>query len=389
MTPHVKQLLFRIGGGIICAIVAVKLLDLLMVWGIYSSIFQRVRDAGGLDDLLTGAISIGLTVIVLMLIPTAISAVFLRKTPKKLLLLGGAASAWMVLIYFLAQPKAGQYFNPMTGHAMYRYYREPDGIIKFLPLGYKYHPRYGTELQILTPEVVREMDYGIRPQQSKPSGSELRRPFIEEFAVSPLEANSNWEINKLNMGRIGTRAQMDGFWGGFILEKTPQGMLFEGVRGGPENNGAQRTFVSKREFAGDYDFTTVLTRSGSGMTCVGIVDTSVANYTSCISGVYWSMSRNYHSDTSTLDLFTREEKHQWDMTRYLDRDVSIRMVAANNRTSLYADGQLLGSVYYVVPASYRIGFLLGENELTKPHENDPSNKTIFHRIELTAAQRTP
>jgi len=389
MTPQARTLLLRIGGGIVGAFVAIKLLDLLMVWGIYSSIFQRVRDAGGLDDLLTGAISIGLTVIILMLIPTALSAIFLRKTPKKLLIIGGAASAWMVLLYFLAQPKPGQYFNPMTGHAMYRYYRELDGTIKFLPLGYKYHPRYGTELQILSSDVMREMDYGIRPPQSRPISAELRQPFIEEFAVSPLDGNSNWEINKLNMGRIGTRTQMDGFWGGFILERTPQGMLFEGVRGGPENNGAQRTFISKREFSGDYDLTTTLTRSGTGLTCVGIVDTTVANYTSCISGVYWSMSSNYHSDTSTLDLFTREEKHQWNITPYLDRNVSIRIVASRNRTGLYADGQLLGSVYYVVPASYRIGFLLGENDLMKGREREPSNRTIFHKMELAAAHVTP
>ncbi len=140
------------------AFLTFRLLDLLMAWGIYSWFFGNLQNMAGLPDTLNGAISLWLTVVTMLLIPTFLSALFFRRTTKKVIIIASAVSSWLVIMYFLAQPKQGHYFNPMTGQAMYRYYKAQDDRIELLPLGYKFHPRYGTQLLPLTPEVIQQMD---------------------------------------------------------------------------------------------------------------------------------------------------------------------------------------------------------------------------------------
>jgi hypothetical protein len=93
-----------------------------------------------------------------MLLPTFFSMIFWKRNPKKVMLIVGAVSCWIVVVYFISQPQEGRFFNPMTGQAMYRYARTSDNKIDLFPLGYKFHPRYGTRLESVTPEVVREID---------------------------------------------------------------------------------------------------------------------------------------------------------------------------------------------------------------------------------------
>jgi hypothetical protein len=358
-----------IGGAIVGAFLAIKLLDLLMVWGIYSSIFQRVRDAGGLDDLLTGAISIGLTVIVLMLIPTAISAVLLRKTPKKLLLLGGAASAWMVLLYFLAQPKAGQYFNPMTGHAMYRYYREPDGTIKFLPLGYKYHPRYGTELEILTPQVMMAIDnakFAVQRQaeesqltpEPEPSGVEPIN-FTENFVLSPFDPRSNWVQNRQYSGE-GYETKSES---GTFTYRAP-------VLTGPRQQ--QLRLVGKRTLSGEFDFRTTVLKRGGGMTEVAVEG---------VNGCYASWA--FFSGKLRLYVHwgcgSEAQIHEVDVQPYLNHQVSLNLKSIGDKAQLFADGHLIAEAQFPRPERYRV-FIYFQG----PYDDDRlgENVTTFWEMDL-------
>jgi hypothetical protein len=177
MNRIVKRVLFY---GVLAsgAFLTFRLLDLLMTWGIYSWFFGNIQNTAGLPDTLNGAVSIWLTVTTMLLIPTFLSALFFRRTAKKVLIIASAVSGWLVISYFLAQPGQGQYFNKVTGQTMYRYYKGQDNRIELLPLGYKFHPRYGTLLLPLTPEIVREMDQ----QQAKDNEQQRIREQEEQKA---------------------------------------------------------------------------------------------------------------------------------------------------------------------------------------------------------------
>ncbi len=207
MNPKVKRAI-QIAGAVLGAYLSIRLLDLLMAWGLYSWFFGNIRDAAGLPDTLNGAVSVWFTVIALLLIPTFLSVLFFRQTTKKMLIIASAVSGWVVVMYFLAQPRQDQYFNPMTGQAMYKYYQNPDGNVEFFPLGYKFHPRYGTPLLPLTPEVIRQMEeqkakeleqQRIREQERQKSELEQKNREAEqkarELALAAEQAKA-WEREK-------------------------------------------------------------------------------------------------------------------------------------------------------------------------------------------------
>ena len=135
-----------------------RLLDWIMIWGIYSWFFQTFRITAGLTDTINGAVSIWFTVISLLLIPMAISLIFHRKNTRKMLIIAGAVSGWLIVVYFISQPRPGQYFNPITGQPKYQYIRMADGKIDLYPMGYKFHPKYGTQLQSLTPNIIKNLE---------------------------------------------------------------------------------------------------------------------------------------------------------------------------------------------------------------------------------------
>ena len=161
-----------------------RLLDLLLVWSLYSWFFQTIRNASGMPDTLNGAFSIWLVAITLMLLPTFFSVLFWKRDPKKVALIVTAVSAWLVVVYFLSLPKEGRFFNPMTGKAMYRYSYTPDGKIDFFPPGYNFHPRYGTKLELVTPELVKEMD---RKAEEEKAAREREEKRLKEVAAQEKE----------------------------------------------------------------------------------------------------------------------------------------------------------------------------------------------------------
>lgn len=154
-----------IAGVIVGGFLTIRLLDLLMVWSLYSWFFQTIRNASGMPDSLNGAFSIWLVAITLMLLPTFISVVFWKRSPKKVFIVVGAVSAWLLISYFMSLPKEGRFFNPMTGQPMYRYARTSDGRIDLFPLGYSFHPKYGTKLKMVTPELIEEMDRKVEEKK--------------------------------------------------------------------------------------------------------------------------------------------------------------------------------------------------------------------------------
>lgn len=183
MNQAVRRILIAVA-VLVGGFLTLRLLDLLMVWSLYSWFFQTIRNASGMPDTLNGAFSIWLVAITLMLLPTFFSVLFWRRNPKKVALVVTAVSAWLVVVYFLSLPKEGRFFNPMTGKAMYLYFITPEGKIELFPLGYKFHPRYGTKLEWVTPELVKEMD---RKAVEEKAAREREEKRLKEVAAQEKE----------------------------------------------------------------------------------------------------------------------------------------------------------------------------------------------------------
>ncbi len=163
--------------GILCVPIVFWLSRLIMVGWMFSTIFQKVQEIAGLGDLLTGAISIWLTVAAVLLLPVAISLIFFRYTFKKALVLCASLSVVMVGMYFLSQPREGEHFSRL-GQPMYRYYKADNGRIELFPLAQKYHRRYGVELPLLTTVISKELD----KQEAKDKEEQKARELMEQKA---------------------------------------------------------------------------------------------------------------------------------------------------------------------------------------------------------------
>ena len=141
---------------LLVALVGMRLLDLLMLWGFFSTFTSTFRNLGITNDYLVSALSVAMMTIVALLLQHLVWKFILRRTEQGTLIFGAVITVWMLLMYFVSLPKAGEYFNPVTGQPCYVYTILPDGEIDLKPLGYKYHPITGEEMQPLTKEVVKE-----------------------------------------------------------------------------------------------------------------------------------------------------------------------------------------------------------------------------------------
>lgn len=181
---------------------SIWLSPVFMGWGFYSYFFQMLRAGTSFPDLIVGAIAIWLSTASLLLLPVGISYVFFRRSARNLLIISAALSAWMVAWYFVSQPGDGQLFNPYTGQAMYRYYQGPGGEIEMFPLGYEYHPRWGTKLLKLEPEVVRQFELA---RQEKLRSDRLREE--EERKRREAQALKEQGAEKARQERESARQQ--------------------------------------------------------------------------------------------------------------------------------------------------------------------------------------
>lgn len=151
------------------ALVGMRLLDLLMLWGLFNSFTSRFRGLGITNDYLVNAMSVAMMTIVALLIHHLVWKFILRRTQEGTLIFGAAITAWMLLMYFISVPKTGEYFNPVTGQPRFVYTVLPSGEIDIKPLGYKYHPKTGEEMNPLTKEVVKQLaDKILRLEQHQP-----------------------------------------------------------------------------------------------------------------------------------------------------------------------------------------------------------------------------
>jgi len=146
-------------------LLSLRLLDLLMMWGLYSWFFQSIIRVGGINEYIAGATSIWFTAVVLLLLPIALSSFLFRRQVKSLLIISACFSLWFVILYFLSQPKEGEYFNAITGTGRVVWFKNPQGKIGILPLGYKFDPHYGIKTQLITPPVV--IDYEKQVNQER------------------------------------------------------------------------------------------------------------------------------------------------------------------------------------------------------------------------------
>ena len=144
----------------------VRLLDLLLIWGLYSWFFQSIVRVGGTNEYIAGAASVWLTVLALLVLPIVLSRFLFRRQVKALLIVSSIVSLWFVFLYFLSQPGEGEYFNRITGASRKVYFRDTDGKIRILPLGYKFDPHYGIKTQPVTHQVVIEYEKQIAQEQA-------------------------------------------------------------------------------------------------------------------------------------------------------------------------------------------------------------------------------
>ncbi|PIR97635.1 MAG: hypothetical protein COT91_00590 [Candidatus Doudnabacteria bacterium CG10_big_fil_rev_8_21_14_0_10_41_10] len=133
-----------------------RLLDLLMLWGLFSKFASTFRGVGVTNDYLVNAMSVAMMTIAALLLRHLIWKFILRRTEQGTLIFGAAITGWMLLMYVVSLPGAGEYFNPVTGQPRYVYIVLSNGEIDLQPLGYKYHPVTGEEMQSLTREAVKQ-----------------------------------------------------------------------------------------------------------------------------------------------------------------------------------------------------------------------------------------
>lgn len=184
---------------ILLVVASVWLAPVFMAWGLYAYFFQTVQDTTGFPDLVTGAISIWLAIASLLLLPIVASYIFRRRETKKLLIIGGALSVYMLILYFVSQPSEGQLFNTVTGQSMYRVSRDTNGNLEKWPLGHRYHQKTGNPLLELTPELAAEYH---RQQELK---KKQRRE--DEISALKFELEVEKTVNRDNAEDFGKLQQ--------------------------------------------------------------------------------------------------------------------------------------------------------------------------------------
>ena len=157
---------------VLAALVGMRILDLLMLWGLFSKFASTFRGLGVTNDNLVNAISVALMTVAALVLRYIFWKFIFRRTEQGTLLFGGIITAWMLLLYFVSLPSAGAYFNPVTGQPRYVYALLPDGEIDLKPLGHKYHPYTGEEMFPLTKEALKQNVDKIRRFEKRQPKSE-------------------------------------------------------------------------------------------------------------------------------------------------------------------------------------------------------------------------
>ncbi|MEM2144798.1 MAG: hypothetical protein QW279_05520 [Candidatus Jordarchaeaceae archaeon] len=175
---------------VVSMLLMVRLLDLLMIWGLYSWFFKSLIRIGGINEYIAGAASVWFTVTVLLLIPIVVSNIFFRRKIKGLLIISSCISLWFIILFFLSQPRRGEYFNTITGTGRWVWFKTPQGKIQLLPLGYKFDPHYGIKTQIITPEIIIEYEKQLEKEQR-----EMKQRRDEE--IQRIEKQKKEEVKKI------------------------------------------------------------------------------------------------------------------------------------------------------------------------------------------------
>lgn len=153
-----------------------RILDWVMLWGIYSEVYSTIQEIGGLPGHLTGALSVAAMTIVALTIRFLIWNVVMRRTARGTVVLGILLTSWMLFLYFISIPSPGEYFNRYTGQPRYVCGRDFNGRLEVFELGMKFHPRTGEKLGPVTKDIVREL-LGYGPSSSVGAQSPEFPPF--------------------------------------------------------------------------------------------------------------------------------------------------------------------------------------------------------------------
>jgi hypothetical protein len=91
-------------------------------------------------------------------------------------------------------------FDPKTGQPLKRYYREQDETITLFPLDVRFHPQYGSELEIITPDVAVQFSEQMKNSPRSGITGEAPKPvsLVPEEDGDVHEMTSPQAIERLN-----------------------------------------------------------------------------------------------------------------------------------------------------------------------------------------------
>lgn len=154
-----------------------RLLDAAMLWGVYQYFFEQFRGLGVASDHLAGAAAIAAMTVTVLLVRELIWKFILWRTTEGTLIFGGAVVVWMLVLYIMSIPGECEYFNPMSGSARFKYAQNDKGEVVFYPLGYRFNPKSGEQLEVFTPEAAKRLKEKMpacTPTSGKPAKPQAR-----------------------------------------------------------------------------------------------------------------------------------------------------------------------------------------------------------------------
>ncbi len=80
----------------------------------------------------------------------------IKRDKRWIYLVSAIMAAWFAVMYVISSPYTSGLFNPFSGRSRAMYLRQTDGKIKLFPIGLKFDPGSGRELQELDPSTAEE-----------------------------------------------------------------------------------------------------------------------------------------------------------------------------------------------------------------------------------------
>lgn len=194
----------------VCLFITLRVAEVVFFLGLYRSWFSSFHGAG-ISDGPSGLLAFLCSLATFAAVPSLAGLVFWRRSLKRYLTVGGVALALALVSYFISQPKDGQYFNPITGSAMFKYSQDGGGNIALFPVGYSFDPVSGRKLEMVNPQIIEVYlkQLALRPKPVVKSLSDLDTlPVDDEYREVRFKVDPEWfEKDGCNLRFAGIRIE--------------------------------------------------------------------------------------------------------------------------------------------------------------------------------------